>query len=317
MFVLRLGKVMKINHLAFAPDGRSIVGCANLGVYLWKRLGDGESPEHVPKLDWVTFARFTPDGRELFAGGGYNLVRMDVETGHQTVVPLWDHRHVYFDLAPNGKRFVVAQLVLTKNGHATRIACRTTRSTKAKPIWEYLDCALHTERPQYLPGGKRFVRLEETTGYRSRQRKYQLVTYDSATGTAINRSETFTEELRHSLLAPDGRWFAGVDSARIHLWPIDPRTTRPARITNDTKKPFSNLAFHPSGQFIATVSNEKPDKTAKPRGLVKFFDTATGELMRTFTWDIGRLQSVCFSADGTLAAAGSATGKVVVWDVDE
>ena len=36
----------------------------------------------------------------------------------------------------------------------------------------------------------------------------------------------------------------------------------------------------------------------------------------TFTWDVGRLRSVAFSPDGTRAAVGSDTGKVVVWDVD-
>ena len=49
---------------------------------------------------------------------------------------------------------------------------------------------------------------------------------------------------------------------------------------------------------------------------MKLYDTASGALARTFTWDIGRMRSVAFSPDGLLAAAGSDTGKVVVWDVD-
>jgi WD40 repeat protein len=50
--------------------------------------------------------------------------------------------------------------------------------------------------------------------------------------------------------------------------------------------------------------------------MVKLYDVASGELTKVFTWDIGRTRSVAFSPDGTLAAAGSDTGKVVVWDVD-
>jgi WD40 repeat protein len=43
----------------------------------------------------------------------------------------------------------------------------------------------------------------------------------------------------------------------------------------------------------------------------------SGELIRTFSWDIGRVRSVAFSPDGAVAAAGGDTGKVVVWGVDE
>ena len=60
-------------------------------------------------------------------------------------------------------------------------------------------------------------------------------------------------------------------------------------------------------EYLAATSNDKT---------VKFYDTTTWELARTFTWAIGRVRSICFNPDGTLAAAGSDTGKVVVWDVD-
>jgi WD40 repeat protein len=51
--------------------------------------------------------------------------------------------------------------------------------------------------------------------------------------------------------------------------------------------------------------------------LVKFFDAETGELLRKFQWKLGPLRCVAFSPDGTLAAAGSEDGKIVVWDMDE
>jgi hypothetical protein len=40
----------------------------------------------------------------------------------------------------------------------------------------------------------------------------------------------------------------------------------------------------------------------------------TGEV-RAYTWKLGKLRSIAFSADGTLAAAGTGKGQVV-WDVD-
>jgi len=65
---------------------------------------------------------------------------------------------------------------------------------------------------------------------------------------------------------------------------------------------------HGKGAFVLGATSN--DKT------VKLYDIASGQISQTFTWDIGRMRSVAFSPDGLLAAAGSDTGKVVVWDVD-
>jgi hypothetical protein len=35
-----------------------------------------------------------------------------------------------------------------------------------------------------------------------------------------------------------------------------------------------------------------------------------------FEWQVGQLRSVAVAPDGMRMAAGSATGKVVMWDVD-
>ena len=84
-------------------------------------------------------------------------------------------------------------------------------------------------------------------------------------------------------------------------------TKRIQTISNEGAKHFTALAFHPSGQWLAATSNDET---------VKLYDTTTWQVAKTFTWNIGRMRSIAFSPDGTLAAAGSDTGKVVIWDVD-
>jgi WD40 repeat protein len=72
-------------------------------------------------------------------------------------------------------------------------------------------------------------------------------------------------------------------------------------------KHFTNLAFHPSGRYLAAASNDTT---------VTLYETETWKVAKTFAWDVGRLRSVAFSPDGCRAAAGSDKGRVVVWDVD-
>ena len=77
----------------------------------------------------------------------------------------------------------------------------------------------------------------------------------------------------------------------------------------------SNL---PPGLQLATATGMI---TGTPTTVGSYAVTATvsdGSLAaaKTFTWNIGKMRSIAFSPDGTLAAAGSDSGKVVVWDVD-
>jgi WD40 repeat protein len=88
-------------------------------------------------------------------------------------------------------------------------------------------------------------------------------------------------------------------------WADDP--DRHVFRTNDNTHQFTGVAFHPSGQYLAATSNDTT---------VKLYDSTSWQVARTFTRNVGRLRSVAFSPDGMLAAVGSDTGKIVVWDVD-
>ena len=74
-----------------------------------------------------------------------------------------------------------------------------------------------------------------------------------------------------------------------------------------SRKLFNGLAFTPDGSRLLTASNDESVRVwAAPNWI-----EATG-----YAWKIGKLGCVAVSADGTLAAAGGSTGKVVVWDLD-
>jgi WD40 repeat protein len=65
------------------------------------------------------------------------------------------------------------------------------------------------------------------------------------------------------------------------------------------------LAFSPDGRTLASGS---PDKT------VKFWDTASGQPLRTLTHN-DYVHSVAFSPDGRTLASGSDDNTIKLWDV--
>jgi WD40 repeat protein len=92
----------------------------------------------------------------------------------------------------------------------------------------------------------------------------------------------------------------------VDLWDADDGRHL-ARLPRPGRASLTGLCCHPSGRFFATTGRD---------GCVRFWDADSLRQVRAFKWDIGKLYSLAFSADGALAAAGGEKGQVVVWDVD-
>jgi WD40 repeat protein len=90
------------------------------------------------------------------------------------------------------------------------------------------------------------------------------------------------------------------------VWSL-PTGGDPRLVRNDNRKHFTALAYHPNGRVLFVTSND---------ATVHAFDTHTLDRVNRYTWHLDKLSAVAVSPDGTLAAAGSATGDVVVWDLD-
>lgn len=124
----------------------------------------------------------------------------------------------------------------------------------------------------------------------------------------IKRTSTLTESAFLGLcVSSDDKFLAVYCSKYIQVWNAEKISSPVCRLENVAKLHFTGIAFHPSGQYLAATSNDTT---------VKLYDTATWQLAKTFTWNIGRLRSIAFSPDGMLAAVGSDTGRIMVWDVD-
>ena len=160
--------------------------------------------------------------------------------------------------------------------------------------------------PLFLPDGDRFV-LVEHRRHRTPHWFANRATYSLKNGAELDVSGCLQELPELVALSCDRSRVACRTRETIYVYPTAGGVLDFGYIKNDSKKHFTGVAFHPSGKYLAATSND---------ATVKLYDTTTWAVARTFTWDIGKMRSIAFSPDGTLAAAGSDSGKVVVWDVD-
>jgi WD40 repeat protein len=135
----------------------------------------------------------------------------------------------------------------------------------------------------------------------------QLIDWDTG---EVRAGTTFPSRYEvRAVASPAGGLVAVKPEFGPHVYLLHPTTLnrKPTVLKSDTGRHFTDMAFHPSGRFLAATAND---------ATVTLFDTDTWTPAHRYSWHIGRLRCVAFSPDGTLAAAGGDTGTVAVWDVD-
>ncbi|AWM41489.1 WD domain, G-beta repeat [Gemmata obscuriglobus] len=312
MLVLKApaGFRLRFDELAFAPGGDALAAAPSWGVTLWTSFADGARAEAVPLGDGVASQRlaFAPDGRTLFAGSDL-LLAVDLASRVIRRVPLDRWHRLGFGVSPDGARLIVSERLGGTVGGAegTRLTCRPTDDLD-RPTWQLITRADVLLPPVFPPGSDRFVQLESTHELMAERWAPRVVVRTLDTGAVLTETDLLPvpDYPDQAALSPDGLTLVVRLRDRIYANLIGAAGAAEV-IANPSRKHFTGIAFHPSGRYLAATSNDKT---------VKLYDTTSWDLTRTFTWDIGRVRSVAFSPDGTLAAAGSDTGKVVVWDVD-
>ena len=294
---------VRFDELAFAPDGKALAAAGGRrGVMVWRAFANGAKAECISAgVPAVCRLAFAPDGT-LFAGNS-QLVAVDFQTGGASPISLTPWGGLWFGASPEGSRLIVSGPKYQRNDYY--IACWAL-GAYAKPLWEVTADGHVGSGPLFLPGGNRFV-LCEHRRHGTPHWFGNRVTYSLKTGAELDVSACLQDTIERAVLSPDGARVACRTRETIRIYPTVGDVLDFATVKNDSKKHFTGMAFHPSGKYFAATSNDKT---------VKLYDTTTWDVARAFTWDIGRMRSVCFSPDGALAAAGSDSGKVVMWDVD-
>jgi WD40 repeat protein len=160
--------------------------------------------------------------------------------------------------------------------------------------------------PAFLPDGERFV----ATGSELRSNSRRTLQYQMPVQRVFDaRTFAFLETVDDSqFVRPPyfcGHWMVTIHSGTVLFRDTRDFSRSPVCIRKGRRK-FVALATDPGGRFFLTASGHR----------VSVWETKTWKEAKTFAWKVGPITCLAVSPDGLLAAAGSATGKVMVWDVE-
>jgi WD40 repeat protein len=305
MRLLSAGKG-EVVSLGFAP-GRSVLVAVSekSGTHVWD-LATAERPVVFGKYEYQRQRplAFSPDGRYLFRHGPAGRVAVDLANGTTAPAePVADSPLSDFAQTPDGERIVFLH---TPYYTPRLVGWRRAADGRWVDDWSAEPGDGLMAGHALSPAGDWFVHF-----HRNRLAHwpniYQLVVRSATTGVAQAARGEHPYSYRSRLFfRPDGAQVVGLHDMTLLVWPVpDPRRLRLVR--NDNRKHFTAVAYHPSSRYLLTTSNDTT---------VIVWDVETWRHVTRYTWDIGRLKSVAVSPDGTLAAAGSDKGQIVVWDVD-
>jgi WD40 repeat protein len=275
---------------------------------------------------------FSPDGRELAVGGSASHVQLwDLARGKARSVlgPRGPHRAVAF-LAED-------HLLTATGGRGVRLAARPfINPVEEGPRINYLHAAPTADRRAVVLVGQRqympYLECREMPDLRPRwQRRgeggYHGIPFrvcpgpgglmvcgrtteafllDPQTGEPGRSITSYLEAVPALAVSPDGALLAVAAGTELSVCALATRVRRGA-VRSQGRKHFTDVAFHPSGRWLAASSNHET---------VRLFDAATLAEVGAFDWEVGPVRRLAFAPDGQRAAAAGKTGRVVVWDVD-
>jgi WD40 repeat protein len=236
-----------------------------------------------------------PGGEVCYVAWAGRLHAFRTDTGEALSVPKGVEAHQVV-LSPNGDWLLAAHCT---TGQRELFAVRTGPPKGEAIAWRKAAPPDFVQVAGFLPDGERFVTVD---GGAVRIRSL-------ATGEQLAASRVKPMGSGQPQLSPRGRELGLIGYGHLYFWDLT-TLDKPRKIGGSSNfGDFRSFAFHPSGQTVAVIHGGPT--------LVKVYDLSTLKRLQTWQWKLGPLQSVAFSSDGTLGAAGSKDGRIVVWDVDE
>lgn len=305
MLVLRTADA-EVLDLAFSPDSRAVAAAVDgRNVFLWNL----DSPTIVPvKLALgdkyrAGGLRFSASGRQLewqLAAGCRVYDRDDRDATYE--------HPSFLATATAWKVGPARDLIVSNHGMPDHVlAGWKLKDGDWVRQWALSTRELSVESVTLAPTGDRFAMLTRPAAAGRWWDQPMRLEVRDLSASAVLGTGTYPYSYAGRLwFHPDGAQVVGIHEMTLLSWSL-PAGGEPRLARNDSRKHFTALAYHPSGHRLFVTSNDET---------VHVFDAHTLDRVNRYTWQIDRLSAVAVSPDGTLAAVGSATGDVVVWDLD-
>jgi len=328
----------QVNAVGFSPDGGTLAAHGIGGVELIKLADASQTQIPSPRSKHLSILEFDTLGRWFYLAGlieGSGLYSFATNTWQHLPGSEYDQHILSLSRTNDGSRFAVSRGGIRDN----RIECWniapdgkfsfawTVRKPKAAPrsaatTLMDIEAVLMAEfglRGSSLEGEGWFTHgvafshdnatlaaVGRTSGF-MRTGSQSLRLYAAEDGKLVSEAGEFPDDLHFRLMfTPDGSGILGCADRWMRLLGRDGKLIAELTLTHN-KASILGTAIHPSGRWVGTVGRD---------GCVNCLSLPDLKPLKVYKWGVGKLYSVAFSPDGTLAAAGSDTGKVIVWDVD-
>jgi WD40 repeat protein len=281
----------------------------------WQRLAHLDRMTLRGHRDVVWCAAYSPDGRRMVTGGGWDdrtAKVWDAATGKE-LLTLSGHRHAVLStvFAPDGQR------ILTASDDRT---ARVWDAATGKALFALKGHTDGVYSAAFSPDGRRIV-----TGSRDTTARV----WDATTGRELRRLTGHRQLIYAVAFSPDGsRVVTGSGDTTARLW--DTATGRELRRLTGHKQPIHAVAFSPDGSRVVTGSDDTTARlwdaaTGKELlSLQPYAGLATGSNPRNSAGTAGGAQAlhghtgpiyaVAFSPDGRQILTGSLDSTVKLWD---
>jgi RNA polymerase sigma factor (sigma-70 family) len=302
----------RVSAVAFAPDGKTLVGVTGNVVRLWDVTSGQEVRRLEGHTDEIEQIAFAPDGKLLASGGqdqtirlwdpatGAELRRLDGKIAFQEAIirgglKLRPRGVLSLSFSPDGK-----VLAATTSGDDSTV--RVWDTATGKELRPFVGESMQLDAAAFLPDGKTLV----SGGWDG-----VLRTWDVAGRKEVRRFQAQEGAVLSILPLPDGRGVAVGGVRTVRIW--DPARGAELRPLGAHHQGVYRAAFSPDGKTVATVSGASVSGT--PNQQVCLWDASTGKEIHRLIAAGDGVNTVGFSADGkTLAVRSGLDPSVQFWD---